>query len=622
MPKILTEKLNIFSSVTLASKFVPFINNMLLGRTFDFSKSEVGNDIISEAERKKAFKVQNDRSDIKYKMIRSSQDVRDVLDVSGQLSVKVMAGTVNVEGKGSYLKSSVDSESSVEVMVQVYYKTVTKTLHDGMTLLNNWDSKGVTGQHYIRSLVYGGYLIASFKYLTSNDEEKEDIKASVSVDVKTVKAEVGVKGLFSKLSSLSKSQSSLTITYTSSVISDKVPVDLDTLMEVIDNFNAELAKINGGEGVPLLAEIRELSFLRDNAANEKFKFLKNSMLTQQMDVLASMFHDLKVTSDALTDAVEDVEMTVAQEEKYGGFNYRLSKISDSFYKAIQNLDLNALSKTGSATQFSEAINAYKEKKEAFLPGKFLREFQKFKKENPIGDPVLNGIRTKLVDLREKVGTLDLRFSGEESAIVFPQTGDAAYLITKGAPEMSNIMVCFSSRSLTEKTPQTYFSYSVPSSNHAFKAASDADGRMMVFWGTSQVKFGTSRKLIADDREWHSWCFYWDDSGTTIVYRDADLVGEKDGIAVGKKVPAGGTWVVGNEKVNEAKTVLTPFKGEITNVNVYGNFDKNEFQKDAVAYRVTSSTCRPSIYKNIIKSWNDFKIGFAGDLKVLSKNFCT
>lgn len=100
-----------------------------------------------------------------------------------------------------------------------------------------------------------------------------------------------------------------------------------------------------------------------------------------MDVLASMFHDLKVTSDALTDAVEDVEMTVAQEEEYGKFNYRLSTISDSFYKAIQNLDLNA--KTGSATQFSEAINAYKEGKDAFLPGKFLREFQKFKKDNPV-----------------------------------------------------------------------------------------------------------------------------------------------------------------------------------------------------------------------------------------------
>ena len=100
------------------------MNNMLLGRTFDYSKSEVGNDIISEDERQNAQTIRNERSDINYKMIKSSEDVRDLLDVSGQLSVKVMAGTVNIEGKGSYLKSSVDSENSVEVMVQVHYKTV------------------------------------------------------------------------------------------------------------------------------------------------------------------------------------------------------------------------------------------------------------------------------------------------------------------------------------------------------------------------------------------------------------------------------------------------------------------------------------------------------------------
>ena len=97
---------------------------MLLGRTFDYSKSEVGNDIISEEERKKAQTILSDRADIKYKMVKSSEDIRDVLDVSGQLSVKVMAGTVDIEGKGSYLKSSVDSKNSVQVMVQVYYKTV------------------------------------------------------------------------------------------------------------------------------------------------------------------------------------------------------------------------------------------------------------------------------------------------------------------------------------------------------------------------------------------------------------------------------------------------------------------------------------------------------------------
>jgi hypothetical protein len=100
------------------------MSNMLLGRTFDLSKSEIGNDIISEAERQNAQRIRSDSSSIDYKVIKSSEDVRDLLDVSGQLSVKVMAGLVDVEGKGSYLKSSIDSENSVEVMVQVTFKTV------------------------------------------------------------------------------------------------------------------------------------------------------------------------------------------------------------------------------------------------------------------------------------------------------------------------------------------------------------------------------------------------------------------------------------------------------------------------------------------------------------------
>jgi hypothetical protein len=78
----------------------------------------------------------------------------------------------------------------------------------------------------------------------TNEEEKEQIKAEVKVDVNTVKAEVGVKGMFEKLASSSTSQSSLTITYSSSVISDTVPVDLPTLLEVIDNFKSEVSCIN------------------------------------------------------------------------------------------------------------------------------------------------------------------------------------------------------------------------------------------------------------------------------------------------------------------------------------------------------------------------------------------
>jgi hypothetical protein len=48
----------------------------------------------------------------------------DVLDVSGELSLQVMAGVVNVEGKGAYLKTTSENENSVEVLAQTSFTTV------------------------------------------------------------------------------------------------------------------------------------------------------------------------------------------------------------------------------------------------------------------------------------------------------------------------------------------------------------------------------------------------------------------------------------------------------------------------------------------------------------------
>jgi hypothetical protein len=103
---------------------VPFIPSMMIGRTFDYSKSAVGVDIYDASVRDNAVVRHLDRSDVKFKMIKSNEDVRDVLDVSGQLSLKVMAGVVDVEGRGSYLKSSIESGNTIEVLAQIYYRTV------------------------------------------------------------------------------------------------------------------------------------------------------------------------------------------------------------------------------------------------------------------------------------------------------------------------------------------------------------------------------------------------------------------------------------------------------------------------------------------------------------------
>ena len=78
--------------------------------------------------------------------------------------------------------------------------------------------------------------------------------------------------------------------------------------------------------------------------------------------------------------------------------------------------------------------------------------------------------------------------------------------------------------------------------------------------------------------------------------------------------------MGQEETDDGIDSPNPFKGEVTNVNVYGNFDTEDFQTQ-VGYRVTRTTCRSSIFSNIIKSWNDFKIGVVGKPKIFSKSFC-
>jgi hypothetical protein len=97
---------------------------MRLGTSFDSDKFRVGYDLVGDGVRGKAIQSRHDMSNMKFKMVKSKKDVSDVLDVSGELSVKVMAGLVDVQGKGSYLKSSVKSENSVEVLAQIYYRTV------------------------------------------------------------------------------------------------------------------------------------------------------------------------------------------------------------------------------------------------------------------------------------------------------------------------------------------------------------------------------------------------------------------------------------------------------------------------------------------------------------------
>ena len=123
---------------------------MLLGRTFDYSKSAVGIDIYDANVRDNPVVRHHEKSNMKSKLIKSTEDVRDVLDVSGQMSLKVMAGALNVEGKGSYLKSSIESGNTIEVLTQIYYRTV------------SWKALNNVGSGYPDGRVFSGNYLRKY----------------------------------------------------------------------------------------------------------------------------------------------------------------------------------------------------------------------------------------------------------------------------------------------------------------------------------------------------------------------------------------------------------------------------------------------------------------------------
>jgi hypothetical protein len=98
---------------------------MAVGMTFDYSNFAVGKQIFKDNSLQAHTKtVKHYLTTSKFKMLRTRQDMRDVLDISGKLSLQIMAGAVDISGEGKYLKETAISTNFVEVLAKITFETV------------------------------------------------------------------------------------------------------------------------------------------------------------------------------------------------------------------------------------------------------------------------------------------------------------------------------------------------------------------------------------------------------------------------------------------------------------------------------------------------------------------
>ena len=98
---------------------------LCIGRTYDARNVSAGIDIFpSNIPTEKIKKMNVNYFTFKYKVVRNSSDVKDLLGISGELSLKVKAGLVKVEGSGKYLTDTDKKEKATELLAVLKCVTV------------------------------------------------------------------------------------------------------------------------------------------------------------------------------------------------------------------------------------------------------------------------------------------------------------------------------------------------------------------------------------------------------------------------------------------------------------------------------------------------------------------
>jgi hypothetical protein len=87
------------------------------------------------------------------------------LGVTEDISLRVKSGALNIGAMGDYLKDVQRRDNYVEILVKSTYETFTETMHTSANPIPDWDllSPSYLGTHFVRSITYGGVMLASLR---------------------------------------------------------------------------------------------------------------------------------------------------------------------------------------------------------------------------------------------------------------------------------------------------------------------------------------------------------------------------------------------------------------------------------------------------------------------------
>ncbi|XP_054713037.1 uncharacterized protein LOC129222549 [Uloborus diversus] len=362
----------------MTATIIPVLAAMYLGSTFNLIKYQKGNvDVYSESTLQGNIQsINRSFTRSQYKLVETSNEAREFLDVSGALSLRIKKGEIKLEVPGTYLAETANRQKFVELLIRVQHETVTETIPSHLKPNTGWMDKAPdkVGTHFVRSITYGGELIASLRLKANNREEREKIKAAVATNLQlTGTFDLNANGSFDKLRRDLAGMYKEEIKVMATQKPASPPQTVEALMKLVENYPNEIQKIGNGKGKALKAELYPIASLKKDFPN----YLPNSALSSLLDDVETKYDDIRIVREEFTPWNEKrIDATEEEDELvYEMFN-ALKKAQKEFHAAINDLDVSI---NGKVEQFKKAFESYGMGKNN-IPNRFQRWFGKLKHE--------------------------------------------------------------------------------------------------------------------------------------------------------------------------------------------------------------------------------------------------
>ncbi|GFY62434.1 uncharacterized protein TNIN_360521 [Trichonephila inaurata madagascariensis] len=271
---------------------------LFLGMTFDARNSRPGVDIFDMAHVNDPVVTEFKQTKTSYKIVTSSSEAKDVLDVQGDLSLKIKNGMIDIAGKGAYLKEKVDYSKTVEILTVCEYISSTKAFKADAKPRDNWPklhSPEVLGTHYVSSITYGAEMIASLRFKAFNSSDLSSIKGAVNAVFGSGGSgnQVTAEGKMEKLEKDVHNKANLEISYYGTVPLKSIPNDINGFRTLVNSFKEQVDETNLSEGIPMKVNLLPLTDIVDPAEEDKFKYIQNQNMQNALSDFEMQYDELR-----------------------------------------------------------------------------------------------------------------------------------------------------------------------------------------------------------------------------------------------------------------------------------------------------------------------------------------